>query len=78
MRGRKAGHHHDMPRAAARKGRAHGRDVPPVIADFDDSLPVLPAELDVIEAFLSEALRALLAADSAPPQIHADIGTGEQ
>lgn len=73
MRGRRAGHHRDLPRAAARTGRAHGQDVPPVIADFDDSLPVLPAELDVIEFFLSGALRELFTTDSATPQIHADI-----
>jgi hypothetical protein len=44
-------------------------------AILDDlaGLPATEAELDVIEAFLSAALRELLNEDSEPPQTHAEI-----
>ncbi len=45
------------------------------LAVVDDlaGLPVAEAELDVIEAFLSGALRDLFNEDSEPPQTHAEI-----
>lgn len=47
------------------------------LAVVDDlaGLPVTEAELDVIEAFLSGALRDLLNEDSELPQTHAEIAS---
>jgi hypothetical protein len=73
MCGRYAGHQRDLPRTAARVRSAQGQVAPSVFTDFDDSFPVSPQELDAIEAFLGNALRDLLAADSERPQTHADV-----
>lgn len=58
--------------------RNSGRSASRESLDFavmDDlaGLPVTDAELDVIEAFLGNALRDLLKQDSEPPQTHAEI-----
>ena len=64
-------------------GRNSGRSASRELLDFavtDDlaGLPVTEAELDVIEAFLSGALRKLLNEDSEPPQTHAEIAVISQ
>jgi hypothetical protein len=51
-------------------GEPAGNDNPcalAVLGDFDESLPIGPAELDALEAFLMPQILALLKEDSALP-----------
>ncbi|CAG1006174.1 MAG: hypothetical protein F9K19_16480 [Rhizobiaceae bacterium] len=61
MRGRTPGHRERLPVAAAAGDRNDGGWR--IVSDLSPDLPVLDAELDAVEAFLAEALRAVLAGD---------------
>ncbi|MER2533592.1 MAG: hypothetical protein ABTQ31_00325 [Rhizobiaceae bacterium] len=59
MRGRSPGHCERLPVAAPSVGR--GADDRAVFSDLSPDMPVTEAELDAIEAFLADALRAVMA-----------------
>lgn len=61
MRGRTPGHRERLPVAVVAGDRSDGGWR--IVSELSPDLPVLDAELDAVEAFLGEALRALLAGD---------------
>lgn len=59
MRGRSFGHCERLPVAATSVGC--GADDRAIVSDLSPDMPVTEAELDAIEAFLADALRAVMA-----------------
>jgi hypothetical protein len=59
MRGRSPGHCERLPVAVTFVGR--GADDRAIVSDLSPDMPVTEAELDAIEAFLSDAMRAVMA-----------------
>lgn len=61
MRGRKPGHRERLPVAVVAGDRNDGGWR--IVSELSPELPVGEAELDAVEAFLADALRAILAGD---------------
>lgn len=59
MRGRTPGHRECLPVVAAAGDRNDGGWR--IVSDLSPDLPALDAELDAVEAFLADALRAVMA-----------------